>query len=177
MGHGPMRHRPLLPRVRPVGADVLIRPLYPAQPLRLLAPGALFPSSMPGFPWIDASAAAAGKRGQSAAPPAPDARNGPREVSPVMGSGGRRLECLHSSEPVPGDLWFFPSWERTTKTTFCGFRGTGRAGETPAPTSGVRPVGGGVPTAPLRVLAEEGGCAYNILKLKIMLSEIVDTEK
>ena len=94
-----------------------------------------------------------------------------------MGSGGRRLECLHSSEPVPGDLWFFPSWERTTKTTFCGFGGTGRAGETPAPTPGVRPVGGGVPTAPLRVLAEEGGCAYNILKLKIILSEIVDIEK
>ena len=158
-----------------VGADT-IRPPYPGQLLRLLAPGAFFrPAGL--FFWIAQPAAAAGKRGQSTAPPAPDARNGPREASPVTGSGGRRLECLHSSEPVPGDLWFFPSWERTTKTTFCGFGGTGRAGETPAPTPGVRPVGGGVPTAPLRVLAEEGGCAYNILKLKIILSEIVDIEK
>ena len=45
-----------------------------------------------------------------------------REASPVTGSGGRRLECLHSSEPAPGDLWFFPSLERTRKG---GFRRSG----------------------------------------------------
>ena len=56
-----------------------------------------------------------------------------RKVSPVTGSGGRRLECWHSWEPAPGDLkvncpkgaregglghWFFPSLERTQNRGF-----------------------------------------------------------
>ena len=76
-----------------VGADS-IRPSFQDQPLRLVAPGALFSFSLPGFLWIAQPAAAAGKRGQSAALPAPDARDThPRSV-PRNGVRGQATGVL-----------------------------------------------------------------------------------
>ena len=67
------------------------RPPQPNQPLRLMATGAPSPSSLPDFLLTSQPAAAARKRGQSAAPPAPALRYGlPGSVSRNGGLGESR---------------------------------------------------------------------------------------
>ena len=69
-------------------------PATTAQPLRLVATGALSPSSATGFSLIAQPAAAARKRGQSAEPPAPGSRNDFREAFFVTGVRGRATGVL-----------------------------------------------------------------------------------
>ena len=69
-------------------------PATTAQPLRLVATGALSSSSATGFPSVTQPAAAARKRGQSAEPPAPGSRNDFREAFFVTGVRGRATGVL-----------------------------------------------------------------------------------
>ena len=70
------------------------------------------------FPKTARLAAAARMRSQSAAPPAPASWNCFPGSVLRNGVRGWRLERWRSSEPIPGDLWFFPSLERTRKGAF-----------------------------------------------------------
>ena len=63
-------------------------PANPHQPLRLVATGALSSSSLPDSPQIAQPAAAAQKRSQSAAPPAPALRYGSQGSVPRNGGPG-----------------------------------------------------------------------------------------
>ena len=78
--------------------------------LRLYAPGALSPSSLPGFLWMAWPAAAAGKWGQSTVPPAPDERNDCPGSVPRNGGRADRDWC--AGAPRSGPPAIFGSFHR-----------------------------------------------------------------